>query len=108
VFLFSPCHGLSLHKKFDYFLFFWIFVLVSKKNSILQTCKRAPGNTNTGEGVKGKKVRTTSDDAGGKSVSEKSKSTGGKCVSENSTGGKSGTTRTSNNTFEASRSEKPV
>jgi hypothetical protein len=41
--------------------------------------KRAPGDTNTGEGVKGKKVRATSDD--GKSVSEKSKSTGGKCVS---------------------------
>jgi hypothetical protein len=37
------------------------------------------GNTNTGEGVKGKKVRTTSDDVGGKSVSEKSKFTGGKC-----------------------------
>ena len=36
-------------------------------------------DNNTGEGVKGKKVRTTSDDAGGKSVSEKSKSTGGKC-----------------------------
>jgi len=33
-------------------------------------------------GVKGKKVRTTSDDAGGKSVSKKSKSTGGKCASE--------------------------
>jgi hypothetical protein len=44
--------------------------------------KRAPGST--GEGVKGKKVRTISDDAGGKSVSEKSKFTGGKCVSENS------------------------
>jgi len=56
--------------------------------------KRAPGNTNTGDGVKGKKVRTTSDDAGGKSVSEKSESTCGKCVSENSTGGKSGVTRT--------------
>jgi hypothetical protein len=47
------------------------------------------------------------DDAGGKSVSETSKSLGGKCVSENSTGGKSGATRTSNNPFEASRSEKP-
>ena len=46
--------------------------------------------TNTGEGDKGKRVRTTSDDAGGKSVSEKSKSVGGKCVSEISTGGKSG------------------
>ena len=33
---------------------------------------RAPGNTNTGGGVKGKKVRTTSDDAGGKCVSENS------------------------------------
>jgi hypothetical protein len=67
--------------------------------------KRAPGNT--GEGVKGTKVRTTSDDAGGKSVIETSKSLGGKCVSENSTGGKSGATRTSNNPFEASRSGKP-
>ena len=65
------------------------------------------GNTNTGEGVKGKQARTTSDDAGGKSVSEKSKSTGGKCVSENSTGGRPGATRTSHNPFEASRIEKP-
>ncbi len=41
---------------------------------------RAPGNTNTGGGVKGKKVRTTSDDADAV-VSKKSKSTGGKCAS---------------------------
>ena len=34
--------------------------------------------TNTGEGGKGKRVRTTSDETGGKSVSEKSKSVGGK------------------------------
>ena len=64
------------------------------------------GHTNTGEGVKGKRAGLPHD-AGGKSVSEKSKSTGGKCVSENSTGGKPGATRTSNNPFEASRSEKP-
>jgi hypothetical protein len=64
------------------------------------------GNTNTGEGVRGKKVRTTSDDAGGKSVNEKSKSTGGKCVSENSTGCQPGVTWTSNNPFESSRREK--
>ncbi len=70
--------------------------------------EQSSGNTNTGEGVKGKKAKTTSHDAGGKSVSEKSKSTGGKCVSENSTGGKPGATRTSNNPFEASRSEKPL
>ena len=43
---------------------------------------KRPENTNTREVDKGKKVRTTSDDAGGKSVSEKSKSTDGKCVIE--------------------------
>ena len=52
---------------------------------------------NTGEGGKGKRVRTTSEDTGGKSVSEKSKSTGGKCVSANSTGGKSGVIWSSGN-----------
>ena len=59
--------------------------------------------------VKGKKVRTTSDDPGGKSVSEKSKSTVGKCVSENSTGENPGEVRslTSNNRVEVSRSENP-
>ena len=40
-------------------------------------------------------------------MSEKSKFMDGKSVSEKSTGGKSGATRTSNNPFEASRSEKP-
>ena len=68
--------------------------------------KRAE-KTNTGEGGKGKRVRTTSDETGGKSVSEKSKSTGGKCVSENSTGGKSGVIRSSGNPFETSRRDKP-
>jgi len=58
--------------------------------------------TNTGEGGKGKRVRTTSHDAGGKSVSEESKSVGGKCVGENSTGGKSGVIRNSDNIFEVS------
>ena len=36
--------------------------------------KRTPGNTGESSGVKGKKVRTTSDESGGKSVSEKSES----------------------------------
>ena len=53
--------------------------------------------TNTGEGVKGKRVRTNSDDAGGISVSGKSKSAGGK----------SGVIRISGNPFEVSRSDKP-
>ena len=56
--------------------------------------KRAK-KTNTGEGDKGKRARTTSDDAGGKSVSEKSKSAGGQCVGENSTGGNSAAIRSS-------------
>ena len=42
--------------------------------------------TNTGEGGKGKRGRTVSDDAGGKSLSETSKSVCGQCVGENSTG----------------------
>jgi hypothetical protein len=62
--------------------------------------------TNTGEGGKGKRVRTTSDDPGGKSVSE-SKSAGGKCVGQNSTGGKSGVIPNSGNPFEVSRRDKP-
>jgi hypothetical protein len=41
--------------------------------------------TNTGEGGKGKKGRTVSDDAGGKSLSETSKSVRGQCVGESST-----------------------
>jgi hypothetical protein len=45
--------------------------------------------TNTGEGVKGKRGRTASDDEGGKSLSETSKSVCGQCVGENSTGAKS-------------------
>jgi hypothetical protein len=49
--------------------------------------------TNTGEGGKDKRVKTTSDDPGGKSVSEKSK-----C--ENSTVGKSDVIHSSGNIFE--------
>ncbi len=49
--------------------------------------------TNTREGTKDKRVRTTSDDVGAKSVSEKFKSEGGKSVGENFTGGKSGVIR---------------
>ena len=45
--------------------------------------------TNTGEGGKGKRDRTVSDDAGGKSLSETSKPVCGQCVGESSTGAKS-------------------
>ena len=45
--------------------------------------------TNTGEGDKGKRGRTASNDAGGKSLSDTSTSTCGQCVGERSTGVKS-------------------
>ena len=64
-------------------------------------------NTNTGEGVKGKRGRTVSDDAGGKSLSETSKSVCGQCVGERSTGVKSTAMHTSVNIFEASKRDKP-
>ncbi len=41
--------------------------------------------TNTGEGGKGKRGRTASDDAGGKSLCETPKSARGQCVGESST-----------------------
>ena len=42
--------------------------------------------TNTGEGGKGKRGRTDSDDVGGKSLSDTSTSARGQCVGESSTG----------------------
>jgi len=62
--------------------------------------------TNTGEGDKGKRGRTVSDDTGGKSLSEKSMSVCGQCVGENSTGAKSIVIRSSVNIFQVSKSEK--
>ena len=62
--------------------------------------------TNTGEGDKGKRGRTASDDVGGKSLSETSKSTCGQCVGERSTGEKSTVIHTSVNIFEVSKRDK--
>ncbi len=45
--------------------------------------------TNTGEGDKGKRDRTVSDDTGGKSLSDTSTFARGQCVGESSTGAKS-------------------
>ena len=51
--------------------------------------KKRNEKANTGEGGKGKRDRTASDDVGGKSLSETSKSVCGQCVGESSTGVKS-------------------
>ena len=60
------------HENLNTFCFARIFFLSPKKLGAARARGKRGGNTN--EGVKGKKDRTTSDDAGGKSVSEKSKS----------------------------------
>ena len=62
--------------------------------------------TNAGEGNKGKRGRTASDNAGGKSC-ETSKSARGQCVGESSTGTKSTAIRTGVNIFEASKRDTP-
>ncbi len=69
--------------------------------------KKRNEKSNTGEGGKGKRGRTASDDAGGKSLSDTSTSTRGQCVGESSTGVKSTAIRTSVNIFEASKRDKP-
>ena len=63
--------------------------------------------TNTGEGVKGKRGRTVSDDTGGKSLSDTSTSVRGQCVGESSTGVKSTVIHTSVNIFETSKRDNP-
>jgi hypothetical protein len=56
---------MSRHENLTSFVLLGNFFCLAH-NGFQENCA---GNTNTGEGVKGKKVRTTSDDAGGKSVS---------------------------------------
>jgi hypothetical protein len=60
-----------------------------KISSVSCKMKKRNEKTNTGEGDKGKRDRTTSDDVGGKSLSDTSTSTCGQCVGEFSTGVKS-------------------
>jgi hypothetical protein len=86
VFLFPPRHVVSHYENLTTFCFSGNFFQSPKK--LLVEMDKCDDKPNTGEGDKGKRTRTTSDDVGGKSVSEKSKSGGGQCVGENSTGGK--------------------
>ncbi len=51
--------------------------------------KKRNEKTKTGEGDKGKRDMTASDDSGGKSLSDTSTYTSGQCVGETSTGAKS-------------------
>ncbi len=68
--------------------------------------KKRNEKSNTGEGGKGKRGRTTSDDVGGKSLSDTSTSTRGQCVGEISTGAKSTVICTSVNMFEVCKRDK--
>ena len=87
-----PCHGVSHYENWTTFLFF------SEKNSIPRTkMVKRNDKRNTGEGGKGKKGRTVSDDAGGKSLSDTSTSAGVKSTA----------IHTSVNIFEVSKRDKP-
>jgi hypothetical protein len=66
-----PCHGVSHTMKIYYF-----FVFFKKKFHPRAKMVKRNDKTNTGEGGKGKKDRTVSDDAGGKSLSDTSTSAG--------------------------------
>jgi hypothetical protein len=87
-----PCHGVSHCENSTTSLFFL------KKNSTPRAkMVKRNDKTNTGEGGKGKKDRTVSDDVVGKSLSDTS----------TSVGVKSTVIRTSVNIFEASKRDNP-
>jgi hypothetical protein len=61
------------HENLTSFCFSFLEIVLQPPRNLgaVRAMGKRGGHTNTGEGVKGKKVRTTSDDVGGKSVSEK-------------------------------------
>ena len=94
-----PCHGVSHCENSTTFLFFSKKKNFQKNNFPPGRSKMVKRNDkkNTGEGVKGKKGSTVSDEAGGKSLSDT-------CTSA---GVKSTVIRTSVNIFETSKRDKP-
>ena len=78
-----PCHGV---RKFE------LLSCFSKKNSIriVQNLMKKRMKKRTGEGDKGKRGRTVSDDVGGNFLSDTSTSVREQCVGESSTGGHGG------------------
>ena len=84
MFLLPPLSRCVTLGKFDYF-----FVFLEMFFHPLCKMKKRNEKTNTGEGGKGKRGRTDSDDTGGKSLSDTSTSVCGQCVGESSTGAKS-------------------
>jgi hypothetical protein len=85
-----PCHGVSHYENWTTFFF-------QKKFHPSYKMVKRNDKRNTGEGDKGKKGRTVSDDAGGKSLSDTS----------TSAGVKSTVIHTSVNIFEVSKRDKP-
>ena len=88
----TVCHTLKIPTKNHYFLVFFKKISIPRAKMVKRSDK-----TNTGEGGKGKKSRTVSDDSGGKSLSDTSTSAGVKSTA----------IRTSVNIFEASKRDKP-
>jgi hypothetical protein len=83
--LVTVCYTTLHYENLTTFLFFWKFFFPSVSYKMVKRNEK----TNTGEGDKGKRDRTVSDDSGGKSLSDTSTSVCGQCVGENSTGVKS-------------------
>ena len=88
-----PCHGVSHCENWTTFLFFLKIYSIPRAKMVKMNDK-----TNTGEGGKGKKGRTVSDDVGGKYLSDTS----------TSAGVKSTVIRTSVNIFEVSKRDQPL
>ncbi len=80
----TVCYTTLHYENLTTFCFSGIFF-----SSVSCKMKKRNEKTNTGEGDKGKRGRTASDDVGGKSLSDTSTSVRGQCVGEFSTGAKS-------------------
>ena len=92
----TVCKHLKIEKKNGLLLCFSQKKFHPEKNNPRAKMVKRSDKTNTGEGGKGKKGRTVSDDAGGTSLSDTSTSAGVKSTA----------IRTSVNIFEASKSDK--
>ncbi len=86
-----PCHGVSHCEN-------WTTFFLKKNSNPRAKMVKRNDKTNTGEGGKGKKGRTVSDDVGGKYLSDTS----------TSAGVKSTVIRTSVNIFEVSKRDQPL
>jgi hypothetical protein len=104
---YNPCHGVSHYENLTTF-FVFLEIFFQSPRSVRAKMVKSNEKTNTGEGVKNKRVRSVLDDVGVKSLSETSKSVCGQFVGQISTGVKSTVIHTSVNIFEVSKRDRQV